>query len=93
MFFILSFPLFLILSKEKTVNLFPIYCSSVIFIKLLVQQTIGIYCFVTLEKNNRGTVNRKKVYCFFFAQNKKGDSRKKYTPDNINSALQFLRNH
>ncbi|RKW29045.1 MAG: glycosyl transferase family 2 [Granulicatella sp.] len=53
MFFILSFPLFLILSKEKNSKPFPIYCFSVIFIKLLVQQTIGIYCFVTLEKNNK----------------------------------------
>ena len=39
--------------QRKTVNLFPIYCSSVILIKLLVQQTIGIYCFVALEKNNK----------------------------------------
>ena len=43
--------------QRKTVNLFPIYCSSVILIKLLVQQTIGIYCFVALEKNNKSTPN------------------------------------
>ena len=42
MFFIFSFPLFLIFSKEKTAIFFQFTVSVLVFIKLLVLQT-GIY--------------------------------------------------
>lgn len=43
MFFIFCFPLFLFSGKEKTVNHFLICCFLLVFIKLLVMQTIAYF--------------------------------------------------